>query len=78
MALFPGGREEHLAHLNRPTRSYLLKFLEAFTEAAPQILLRLYKIALRRQELPFSKIGERVCVRGVWSARYWSVGVRSV
>lgn len=56
MALLPGAREEHLAHLNRPTRSYLLKFLEAFTEAAPQILLRLYKIALRRQELPFSKI----------------------
>ncbi|KAK8386294.1 hypothetical protein O3P69_010765 [Scylla paramamosain] len=56
LALFPSRRQEQLVHLNRPTRSYLLKFLEAFTEAAPQILLRLYKISLRRQELPFSKI----------------------
>ncbi|XP_045136388.1 uncharacterized protein LOC123519291 isoform X4 [Portunus trituberculatus] len=56
LALFPSRRQEQMVHLNRPTRSYLLKFLEAFTEAAPQILLRLYKISLRRQELPFSQI----------------------
>lgn len=56
MALFPNGREEHLAQLNRPTRSYLIKFLEAFTEAAPQVLLRMYKIYLKKQEFPFSQI----------------------
>ncbi|KAG7153311.1 putative XK-related domain-containing protein 3 [Homarus americanus] len=56
MALIPSKRAHHLKYLNRPSRAYLLKFLEAFTEAAPQILLRLYKITLRRQELPFSQI----------------------
>ncbi|KAK3856881.1 hypothetical protein Pcinc_036833 [Petrolisthes cinctipes] len=57
MALFPANRKYHLAFLNKPSRAYLLKFLEAFVEAAPQILLRLYKITLRKQEMPFSKLG---------------------
>ncbi|XP_071543041.1 XK-related protein 6 isoform X2 [Panulirus ornatus] len=56
MSLFPENRDYHLEYLNRPSRAYLVKFLEAFTEAAPQILLRLYKITLRRQELPFSQV----------------------
>ncbi|KAG0727493.1 hypothetical protein GWK47_034540 [Chionoecetes opilio] len=56
MVLISTEQEEHLAYLTRPTRSYLIKFLEAFTEAAPQILLRLYRISLRQPEVPFSQI----------------------
>lgn len=56
MALFPSSRTHHLECLNRPSRAYFVKFLEAFTEAAPQFLLRLYKITLRRQEMPFSHL----------------------
>ncbi|XP_045581211.2 XK-related protein 6 [Procambarus clarkii] len=55
MAMLPSKREEHLHHLDRPSRAYLIKFLEAFTEAAPQFLLRLYKITLKSQNLPFSQ-----------------------
>ncbi|XP_066944918.1 XK-related protein 6 [Macrobrachium rosenbergii] len=53
MALFPSNRQRHLDNLNRPSRAYLVKFLEAFTESAPQILLRLYKITIRRMDMPF-------------------------
>ncbi|XP_064083416.1 uncharacterized protein LOC135199369 [Macrobrachium nipponense] len=56
MALFPSSRQHHLNNLNRPSRAYLVKFLEAFTESAPQILLRLYKITIRRMDMPFYDI----------------------
>ncbi|XP_068212564.1 LOW QUALITY PROTEIN: XK-related protein 6-like [Palaemon carinicauda] len=53
MALFPSNRQHHLDYINKPSRAYLVKFLEAFTESAPQILLRLYKITIRRMDMPF-------------------------
>lgn len=56
MATFGCNRSYHLKCLNKPSQAYLQKFLEAFTEAAPQVLLRLYRIALRRSQFPFSDL----------------------
>jgi len=56
MATLGCNRSYHLKCLNKPSRAYLQKFLEAFTEAAPQVLLRLYRIALRRSQFPFSDL----------------------
>ncbi|CAL4153915.1 unnamed protein product [Meganyctiphanes norvegica] len=56
MATLGCSRPYHLECLNKPSQAYLQKFLEAFTEAAPQVLFRLYRIAIRRKQFPFSDL----------------------
>ncbi|XP_076040277.1 uncharacterized protein LOC143024855 [Oratosquilla oratoria] len=57
LAIFPSLREKHLDILkNNKSRAYLLVFLEAFVESAPQILLRLYKITLMKKDRPFEPV----------------------